>query len=963
MKKRDRKGLLSFAAIMALVLGGGMQLHAADRLADTVYHNGKIYTITETMEEAKDVRNAKKADVVATLNGKIVFVGSSAEAKQKGYLDDANVGKIVDLRGKTMLPGFIDGHSHFPGDSSIDLYTVNLNCPPLGPVETMDDLIALMRAKADSTPDGYWVRGNNYDDSLIAEKRHPNRLDLDKASPTKPISVTHSSGHMSAVNSIVIEHILATQGSVEFLNGAYIFKKKDGTYESGVDIDQSTGIPTGVLRESAAQLSNTYSAKSMPTNTDWLNARGSQKYAAAGVTTADIGGTGIANAVPGYQQAIREGLLNVRVVAHPSICNTANHKALKWDLNGTESPAASNKNLASLLDDKPTADSPKMGADLTKYKAPNASKDVDMSGQPDNRILLGAWKQFYDGSPQGYTALFKRPGYWDKQGQNGFNPETNEDLGPDGPLLGLGGTSKIPFQQLVESINLYHQYGQSVETHTNGPLAAESMMTAIELAVASNPGVTDTRHTFIHGQTEERQVVERAAGHYENLDTTAHMYTQLNGTALQSGTVKAADGTEYTASSLRAALDNGALVKNQNLLSSYFINHTYFWGDRHYNIYFGPGRAKMISPAGWAAHFGHRFTSHNDTPVTPISPLRSINSFVNRITTGGMILNGSSTDITATAWYPETKGGANAEFWDYDQRVNALQGIHATTINAAYQNKLDDRLGSIEEGKLADFTILDLDPLEVAASAPLTLADMRVATTIVDDAVIYGILPDSESMIGQMSAGYNQPDGVTVKNLQYNAISRDEAEKNYGAIDAGDNRLGTMSFTANVTEGKSGVFQMTFLGNGMSVDSYKLYKLHANESVKYEYGKPSVEEMASASGRWWVMEMDTLALLAPTDTLEMNKTYIAFFVIRDNDGVFDLDATPGVIKDPVSLATTGTMPNNGNTEVPPSGNTEDKGGSSGGCTVGTTPAYDMLVLFLGLSAVAVIRVIRRKRSE
>ena len=85
MKTRSKKHVLSFAAVMALILGGGMQLHAADRLADTVYHNGKIYTVTETMEEAKDVKNAKKADVVATLDGKIVFVGSKAEARAKGY--------------------------------------------------------------------------------------------------------------------------------------------------------------------------------------------------------------------------------------------------------------------------------------------------------------------------------------------------------------------------------------------------------------------------------------------------------------------------------------------------------------------------------------------------------------------------------------------------------------------------------------------------------------------------------------------------------------------------------------------------------------------------------------------------------------------------------------------------------------------------------------------------------------
>ena len=103
MKKRMQKHVLSFAATLMLILGGGMQLYAADRIADTVYRNGKIYTITETAQEAKDPNNAQKADVVATLNGKIVFVGSEADAKAQGYLDAAQVSKIVDLRGKILV--------------------------------------------------------------------------------------------------------------------------------------------------------------------------------------------------------------------------------------------------------------------------------------------------------------------------------------------------------------------------------------------------------------------------------------------------------------------------------------------------------------------------------------------------------------------------------------------------------------------------------------------------------------------------------------------------------------------------------------------------------------------------------------------------------------------------------------------------------------------------------------------
>ena len=54
------------------------------------------------------------AEVVATLGGKIVFVGSEAQARTQGFFDPNNVGKIVDLKGKSMLPGFVDGHSHFP---------------------------------------------------------------------------------------------------------------------------------------------------------------------------------------------------------------------------------------------------------------------------------------------------------------------------------------------------------------------------------------------------------------------------------------------------------------------------------------------------------------------------------------------------------------------------------------------------------------------------------------------------------------------------------------------------------------------------------------------------------------------------------------------------------------------------------------------------------------------------------
>ena len=89
------------ALVMILGAGWGARPLAAATV-DTLYHNGKIYTLTESMREAKDPRKAKTVEVVATRDGKIIFAGSAATARQQGLF--ANAARIVDLHGKTMLP-------------------------------------------------------------------------------------------------------------------------------------------------------------------------------------------------------------------------------------------------------------------------------------------------------------------------------------------------------------------------------------------------------------------------------------------------------------------------------------------------------------------------------------------------------------------------------------------------------------------------------------------------------------------------------------------------------------------------------------------------------------------------------------------------------------------------------------------------------------------------------------------
>ena len=116
-----------------------------------------------------------------------------------------------------------------------------------------------------------------------------------------------------------------------------------------------------------------------------------------------------------------------------------------------------------------------------------------------------------------------------------------------------------------------------------------------------------------------------------------------------------------------------------------------------------------MSPTASAAARGIRFTIHNDTPVVPMNPLLSVWAAVNRRSTSDQVI------------------GA-------EQAVSPVQALRATTIDAAYQNFEEDSKGSIEVGKLADFTLLSKNPLKVNE---LHIRDIRVLMTIVGEETVY----------------------------------------------------------------------------------------------------------------------------------------------------------------------------------------------------------------------------------
>ncbi len=150
-------------------------------------------------------------------------------------------------------------------------------------------------------------------------------------------------------------------------------------------------------------------------------------------------------------------------------------------------------------------------------------------------------------------------------------------------------------------------------------------------------------------------------------------------------------------------------MKKLGIIPTFFLDHIWFWGDYHYDSVFGPERANRLSPAKSALRRNMNFTLHQDSPVKMPNQILAIHNAVNRQTQSGRILG-------------------------EDQRLTVMEAIKALTLNAAYQYFEEETKGSIEEGKLADFVILDRNPLEVESSK---IKEINVLETIKEGNTIY----------------------------------------------------------------------------------------------------------------------------------------------------------------------------------------------------------------------------------
>lgn len=216
--------LAALALPLAAIPSGGVaasSASAADRSAELVLHNGKIVTVDAGMTVTQ---------AVAIRDGRFLAVGTDQDVLATA----GPVTRVIDLRGRTVIPGLIDSHLHQLGAA------LNATRVSLLDARSIADVVEAIAQRVAETPAGQWVMASSaWHESLLNEGRLPTRADLDPVSPDHPVFIPRG-GHVITVNSAA----LAIAG----------ITAETPDPEGGVIVRDAGGEPTGVLLESATEL-------------------------------------------------------------------------------------------------------------------------------------------------------------------------------------------------------------------------------------------------------------------------------------------------------------------------------------------------------------------------------------------------------------------------------------------------------------------------------------------------------------------------------------------------------------------------------------------------------------------------------------------------------------------------------------------------------------------------------------
>jgi predicted amidohydrolase YtcJ len=187
-------------------------------VVDLILYNARAIT----MDSARP-----RAELMAIRDQDIVAVTTNEKRSELA----SHRTKVIDCRGHTVLPGFIDAHCHIHAVAE-SLVTVDIG--PRSSIRSIRDIQAALRQAASRTPPATWLRASGYDEFFLEDKRHPTREDLDPAVPLHPVKLTHRSGHAHVLNTVGLRNAGITIDTPDPEGGL-------------IDRHHETGEPTGVL--------------------------------------------------------------------------------------------------------------------------------------------------------------------------------------------------------------------------------------------------------------------------------------------------------------------------------------------------------------------------------------------------------------------------------------------------------------------------------------------------------------------------------------------------------------------------------------------------------------------------------------------------------------------------------------------------------------------------------------------
>jgi len=340
-KKTVIERLQGHAPVVAAALAASMVLAApvaAQQTAESIWSGGPILTMND---------RAMRAEAVAVANGRILAVGKRSEVmKLKGPAT-----RLVDLKGRTLVPGFVDAHGHVV-IGGLQALSANVLAPPDGKVT---DIASLQQTLRD------WAQKNaavvekikiivafGYDNSQLKELRHPTKEELDAVSRDVPVIIIHQSSHLATVNSAMLKEMGYDASSKDPAGG--VIQRKPGTTE-----------PNGTLEETAfTAAAPVVLSRVGPEGLKIFAREGAKLWARFGYTTAQEGRT-TPQVVDIMKQVAAEGGFANDVNAYPDVL-----------------------------------------VDRAYIKANQSNTYV-------NRFRVAGAKLTIDGSPQGFTAWRDRP--------------------------------------------------------------------------------------------------------------------------------------------------------------------------------------------------------------------------------------------------------------------------------------------------------------------------------------------------------------------------------------------------------------------------------------------------------------------------------------------------------------------------------------------------------------------------